>query len=162
MKNGLKNFLRGIGQLAAAIIVCVIFICIAKFILRDVFYNYCSPSDTNLDYSDWANIFVTTVTISSVVCILFNALLVLLGAFAMGPFVTTKGWIFGLLFSLAAGVVAAVIFSVLYPDETFCFTIACAVIVLEWVFAFFIGSFFGDRFYKLQYNPVLGFFNKKK
>ncbi|MCD8214618.1 MAG: hypothetical protein LUC97_03080 [Clostridiales bacterium] len=160
MKDNMSNFFRGIGQIAAAIIVCVIFICISRFVLRGYFIDNAYP--TALTYTEWADTFVSWFTIASVVCIILNILYVFFAAFVKGPFVSAGGWFIELIASIIIGLIFAIAFSSAAPEESSCITIAEALFVVEFFAAFFIGSFFADSFTKFQYNPILAAFNRGK
>lgn len=160
MKDNMKNLVRGFGQIAVSVIVAIVFICIAKFVLRGYFYNTCMP--VSMDYGEWADYFVSLFTIASVVAMILNILYVVLAAFAKGFFLNAGGWFFELILSIIIGVVFSVVFTNAAPEETSCLTIACVMFVLEYILVFFIGSFFADKFNKYQYNPILGLLNRAK
>ncbi len=158
--NNAVNFFKSLLQAGVAVIVSVIFILISKFILRGYFYDTAYP--VNMDYGEWADLFVSYVVTASVVIIILNILFVVFSSFVKGPFNKVSGWFFELILSIIIGVVFAVVFSNTAPEETSCQTIAELMFILEAALAFFFGSFFGDSYYKFQYNPILSFFNRRR
>ncbi len=160
MKNNLTNFVSGLGQVLCTIVISLIMILISKFILRGYFYENAYP--VVLDYSEWADLFVSRFVMAAVTAIIISLIFVLLSAFVKGPFVRMSGWCIELVISIAIAVVFTVVFSSEAAEETSCLTIANAMFIIEYVLSFFVGSFFAGHFWKYDYNPILAFFNRRK
>lgn len=163
MKDNFMSLIRGIGQAVIPALIAIIFICISQFVLNGYFYNNCEPA-AGMDYSEWADAFCSLFQTAAIVSIVLNVLFLVFAAFVKGPFVSSAGWVIELILSLAVGAIFAIVFTNMAPETymTACSYIAMIMFVLELFLAFFIGSFFGDKYYKYQYNPIMTFFNKKK
>lgn len=155
----MKDFFKGFGQIGMALVVCVVFILIAKLALRGYFLDACYP--VYEDYTDWVNIFESFFVKASVVAVVLNILYVVFASFVKGPFEGKGAWWLELIVSVVVGAIFAITFSKLFPEDTSCIVIVEIMFIAEGFLSFFIGSFFANSLIKYRYNPILSFFNKR-
>lgn len=128
------------NEMIISVVIPVVFIFVALGVKMFFFEDNAFPRDyDNLDSYEWAHMFMILYSVSSIICMIFNLTIPVLGT--LKGKTSCSDWMWYLVYSLTLPLTFILTMVFRYPEDSSCQAVMIIMFISEYLATFFLSTY---------------------